>query len=168
MGWETGVSMGASAINAFSTIDNAKAETKAIAQSAEYNSQNIANKTSRNIGTLETSFIRGGIALGGAGGAAESNVFIQAAEQGETDINRTISNANASISNTMNAARTQALTGIAGSFAKLGSGTITNTLSSAWNGLTGNTDPSPGSSVGMGSGTAYTDPSLWGASPVTF
>src|ERR1700749_897948 len=107
MGWETGVSLGAGAVGAFANTETAIAGTKAIAQQAEYESQNIANKTSRNIGTLETSFLKGGIALTGTGVPAA--IFQQAAQQGNTDIQRTISNANTSISDTMARARTQSL-----------------------------------------------------------
>lgn len=150
MGWETGISLGANAVTGVMNTDNALAQTKAIAQSADYTAANLANKTSRTEGTLETSFIKGGIALDNLGGT--NAVFSQAGAQGITDINRTVSNANNSISNTLNASRTQVLNGIAGGFSKLGSGTITNAISSAyggswlqsaWNGITGNPDPSP-------------------------
>jgi hypothetical protein len=86
-------------------------------------------------------------------------VFEQAGQQGKTDIARTISNANASISNTMNEARTKALTGIAAGFTKLGTGSIDSAVStaysgswlqSAWNGMTGNPDPSPTTGPGLG------------------
>lgn len=164
MGWETGVSLGATGVGAIAGINNAEAQTKAIAQSAEYTASNIANKTARTEGTLETSFLKGGIALTGAGGT--SAVFQQAGAQGITDISRTIDNANASISNTMNAARTGALNSIAGGFGKLGSGVIAGALDqaysgswlqSAWNGITGNPDPSPqgtGNNVGTYMSTA--------------
>lgn len=155
MGWETGVTLGASAVQGFATMNNAEAVGKATAQSADNTAANLANKTSRNIGTLETSFLKGGIALGGAGTSA---IFAQAGQQGQTDISRTIDNANASISNTMNTARTSALNGIASAYGKLGPGTMTKVadqlysgswLQSAWNGISGNPDPSPnGSNVG--------------------
>lgn len=159
MGWETGISLGANSVSGFANIDNAKAETSAIAQSADNTAQNIANKTSRTEGTLETSFLKGGIGLTGAGGPAA--FFQQAAKQGTTDIQRTIDNANASISNTMNAARTQSLNSIGQTIGKLPTGSITNTvnqayqgswLQSAWNGITGNPDPSP-----QGTGTGLLD-----------
>lgn len=155
MGWETGISLGASAVGAFANTENAVAQTKGIAQSAENTASNIANRTSRNIGSLETSFLKGGIALTGAGGPA--TVFEQAGEQGNIDIQRTIDNANASIKDTMNRARTTSLNGIAQGFSKLGPGTITKAidqayqgswLQSAWNGLAGNPDPSPVSDLG--------------------
>ena len=106
MGWETGVSLGAGAVSALSNTQSAVAQSKAIAQSAEYTASNLANKTSRTEGTLETSFLKGGIALTGTGGPAA--VFQQAAAQGQTDIQRTIDNANASASATRwRKARTQ-------------------------------------------------------------
>ena len=150
MGWETGISLGASAVGGFENIQNAKSQSKAIATSAEYTASNMANQTSRNIGSLEASFLKGGIALTGGGGPAA--IFQQAGQQGNLDIQRTIDNANASISNTMSSARTAALGGIAQGFSKIGAGTISNTvdklyqgswLQSAWNGITGNPDPSP-------------------------
>ena len=150
MGWETGVSLGASAVSAFTNTQGAVAQSKAIAQTAENQAANLANKTSRTEGSLETSFMRGGIALTGTGGPAA--IFQQAAQQGQTDIQRTIDNANASISDTMAKARTQSLNTIAGGFSKLGSGTISkgiddawqgSFLQSAWNGMTGILDPSP-------------------------
>ena len=155
MGWETGISLGANAVSGFENTENALASSKAIAQSADYTAANMANKTSRTEGTLETSFIKGGIALDNLGGTKA--VFEQAGTQGITDINRTVSNANASISNTLNASRTQVLNGIAGGFSKLGSGTITGAvaqaysgswLQSAWNGINGNPDPSPQGGIG--------------------
>lgn len=154
MGWETGVSLAGSAVQGFATMNNAEAQGNAMAATAENSAANIANKTSRNIGTLETSFLKGGIALGGAGTSA---VFAQAGQQGQTDISRTIDNANASIANTMSAARTSSLNGIANSYSKLGPGTMSKVadqlysgswLQSAWNGLDGNPDPSPGNNVG--------------------
>lgn len=162
MGWESGISMGANAVNSFVQTQNAVAQTKGIAESAENTAQNLANKTSRTEGTLETSFLKGGIALTGSGGPAA--VFQQAAAQGTTDIQRTIDNANSSISNTMNSARTAALNGIAQGFSKLGSGTLSTQvdqmyqgswLQSAWNGMTGNLDPSPqgGGTASIGGGT---------------
>lgn len=160
MGWETGISMGANAVSSYENTQNAVAQTKGIAQSAEYNIANIANKTARNEGTLESSFIKGGIALDNLGGTKA--VFEQAGAQGFTDINRTVANATASISNTMNSARTQSLNGIANGFAKLGSGTIAGAvdqaysgswLQSAWNGISGNTDPSPQGTARLDEGT---------------
>ena len=150
MGWESAVSMGSTAVNSVVTTNNAVAQTKAIAQSAENSASNIANQTSRTEGSLETSFLKGGIGL--TGGGLTAAAFAQAAGKGQTDIQRTIDNANASISNTMVEARSKALNGIAGSFSKLGAGTTTGAveqaysgswLQSAWNGLTGNPDPSP-------------------------
>lgn len=148
MGWETGVSLGASAVQGWSAVNNAEAESKAFAQTAENQASNIADKTSRNIGTLTTSFLKGGIALGGAGTTA---ILEQAAQQGNTDIQRTIDNANATIKNTMNAARSKSLETIAGAYSKLGAKTISDQANSlwqgswlqgAWNGLSGDTDPS--------------------------
>lgn len=165
MGWETGISLGANAVSSFAGTEGAVAESKAIAQTGENNASNIANRTSRNIGGLETSFLKGGIALTGMGGPAA--VFQQAGQQGITDIGRTISNANASIEDTMNKARTTSLNGIASGFSKLGAGTITNAvdqayqgswLQSAWNGMSGNLDPSPQGNmadVGTGTGRLY-------------
>lgn len=150
MGWETGISLGANAVSGFVNTNNALAQSKAIAQSADNAAANMANKTSRTEGTLTASFIKSGIALDNLGGTKA--VFEQAGQQGITDIQRTISNANASISNTMSTARTQTLNGLAGGFAKLGSGTIAGAvdkaysgswLQSAWNGINGNPDPSP-------------------------
>lgn len=153
MGWETGISLGASAVQGFAGMNNARAVTGAMAQSAENEAANIANKTVRNIGTLETSFLKGGIALGGAGTAA---VFQQAREQGQTDIHRTIDNANANINNTFNSARSSVLKGLGDAFGKLGTGTISNGVNSLyqgswlqdeWNGLGQDVgselDPSP-------------------------
>lgn len=161
MGWESGVTLGAGAVSAFTNTQSGIAQSKAIAQSAEYTASNLANKTSRTEGSLETSFLKGGIALTGAGGPAE--VFKQAGEQGITDIQRTIDNANASIADTMNQARSKSLNTIAGGFSKLGAGTITTAidqayqgswLQSAWNGMSGNLDPSPqGSMADIGTGT---------------
>lgn len=155
MGWETGISSAAGGINAVIGINNAEAQTKAIAQSAEYTASNMANKTSRTEGSLETSFLKGGIALTGTGGTAA--IFQQAAAQGSTDIQRTIDNANASIYNTMNSARSKSLDVIGQSWGKLGAGTIASTLKSAWNGMTGNPDPSPQGtgSIGMPGQGAY-------------
>lgn len=147
MGWETGVTLGADAVTAFTNTQSGLAQSKAISQSAEYTASNIANKTSRNIGTLETSFLKGGIALTGSG--ATEDVFKQAAAQGQTDIQRTIDNANANISNTVGADRAKSLSTIAGGFSKLAPGTISSALTQAWNGMTGNLDPSP---QGGGSG----------------
>jgi hypothetical protein len=151
VGWESGISLGASAVSAFANTENAVAQSKGIAQTAENQATNLANKTSRNIGSLETSFLKGGIALTGTGGPAA--VFQQAGQQGITDISRTISNANASIEDTMNKARTQSLNTIASGFSKLGAGTIQAAVGSAWNGLTGNPDPTP---TGFGSGVSMT------------
>jgi len=179
MGWETGITLGASAIKGVADIDNAKSESSAIAASAENTATNQANQTSRNIGSLETSFLKGGIALTGGGGPAA--FFQQAAAQGTTDISRTISNANASISNTMNAARTTSLNGLGQSFSKIGVGTIgsaVNTayqgswLQTAWNGIAGNPDPSPASTGfgqslnfsgtgSVGSGVNWGTPNTW-------
>jgi len=146
MGWESAISLAASGLGAINTTNNALSQSSAIAQSADYTAQNLANKTSRTEGTLETSFIKSGIALNGAGGPAA--IFAQAAAQGNTDIQRTINNANSSISNTMSEARTKALTSIAGGIGKLGSGAITN----PGNSPKANPDPSP-----TGSGTAILD-----------
>lgn len=159
MGWETGISLGASGISGFANTQNAKAETSAMAESAENTVANQANQTSRTIGTLETSFLKGGIALGGAGTNA---FFTQAGQQGQTDISRTITNATASINNTMNASRTQSLNAIGAAFGKISptaaSGAIEDAedgfkkspLMQAWNGMTGNTDPSPTGGFGSG------------------
>lgn len=171
MGWETAISLGANALSAFNTTNNAKAQTGAIAATAENQAANLANKTSRTEGSLETSFIKGGIALTGAGGPAA--VFGQAAAQGSTDIQRTIDNANSSIANTMNEARTKALTTIAGGVSKIGAGTIQNGLTSAWNGIMGNPDPSPQgildtspvsdfSTASMGGNTSFGTGLNWG------
>src|ERR1700719_261000 len=100
MGWETGISLGANAVSGFMNTENALSQSKAIAQSADYTAANMANKTSRTEGTLETSFIKGGIALGSGTGGTTA-VFEQAGAQGITDIGRTITNANNSISNTL-------------------------------------------------------------------
>lgn len=154
MGWETGISLGASAVQGLGTLNNAEATTKAMAQSADNTVANMANKTARTEGTLETSFLKGGIALGGAGGT--SAVFQQAGQQGQTDIQRTIDNANANINNTMNTARGAVLDGLGKSFSKLGPGTLSagiaslyqgSDLQSAWNSVGqdvgGMLDPSP-------------------------
>ncbi len=141
MGWETGISLGATAVGGVINTENTLAQTKAMAQSADNSVANIANKTSRTEGSLETSFIRGGIALNGTGGPAA--VFAQAAAQGNTDIQRTIDNTNSAISNTVNEGRSKTLNGIAQGFSKLGAGTISGAIGSAWNGLSGNLDPSP-------------------------
>jgi hypothetical protein len=139
MGWETGVTLGAGAVGAFANTKNAEAESKAIAETAENNASNIANKTSRNIGSLETSFLKGGIALTGGGGPAA--IFQQAAQQGSTDIQRTISNANASINDTMNKARTQSLNTLAATWSKAGPGFVDDARL-AWNGMeVGTLDP---------------------------
>lgn len=156
MGWESELSMASSSVGAVTKTNDAIASSKAIAETAENSAQNIADRTSRNIGSLENSFLRGGIALTGTGGPAA--IFSQAAAQGNTDISRTLSNANAQISNTMNTARTAALNGIAQGASKLSSGSVNSTvqqlysgswLQSAWNGITGDPDPSP-----QGNGTA--------------
>lgn len=150
MGWETGVSLASSALQSFGTTQTAKAQSKAIAQTAENQATNMANQTSRNIGALETSFLKGGIALTGEGGPAA--FFQQAGQQGTIDIDRTIANANASINDTMNAARTKSLDGIAGAWGKIPASSMDTAISSAWqgswlqsawNGITGNPDPSP-------------------------
>ena len=80
MGWETGVTLGAGAVGAYADTQNGLAQSKAISQSAEYAATNLANKTSRTEGSLETSFLKGGIALTGKGGVAD--VFKQAGAQG--------------------------------------------------------------------------------------
>lgn len=170
MGWETGISLGANAVSSFAATSNAQAESKSIAATAENVVANQANQTSRNIGSLETSFLKGGIALNG--GAGTSAFFNQAAQQGQTDISRTIDNANASIANTMSAARTKALSSIGQGFAKLGSGTISaavnqayqgSWLQSAWNGLSGNPDPSPQGSTATVPGGASNLPGGFGS-----
>lgn len=154
MGWETGISLGAAGIGAIANTENAQAQSSAIAESAENSAANIANKTSRTIGSLETSFLKGGISLDGAGGTAA--IFAQAGQQGQTDIHRTIDNANASIADTMNKARTTSLNSIATSFGKLGTGSIADGidkaydgswLQSAWNGMSGPLDPMADSSL---------------------
>lgn len=145
MGWESGVTLGAGAVGAYANTQNAEEASSAIAQSAENNAQNIANKTSRNLGSLETSFIRGGIALTGAGGPAA--VFQQAAQQGATDIQRTIANANASISDTMNKARSKSLDTLATTWSKAGPGFV-DEARMAWNGMeVGNLDPAADASL---------------------
>lgn len=145
MGWETGVSLGASAIGSFATTENAVAQSKATAATAENVSANLANKTSRTLGSLETSFARGGISLDGVGGTQA--VFAQAGQQGITDIHRTIDNANASIADTMNKARTTALTGLANAWGKIPAATINSAVQTAWNGQSGPLDPMADSSL---------------------
>lgn len=138
--------MGATGINAIATTEAALAQSKAIAATADNTAANLANKTTRNIGTLETSFIKGGISLDNLGGTQA--VFAQAGQQGLTDIHRTIDNANASINDTMAKARTQALGSIAASAGKIPNSAYESVISNntfgtdSWNGL--------GQSVGSG------------------
>lgn len=154
MGWETGITLGAAGIQSMVGISNAKAQTKAIAQTAENQADNLANKTSRNIGALETSFLKGGISLDGVGGTQA--VFQQAGQQGMTDIHRTIDNANASIADTMNKARSASLETIAKAYGKVDFNNVGDSidklydgsaLQDAWNGLGQDVgswlDPSP-------------------------
>lgn len=118
MGWETGVSLGFNALQGFNKMQQGNAQAQAIVQSGQNVAQNEADATSRKIGTLQTSFLHSGIALDNIGGT--SAVFQQAATQGYTNINRTISNTNAEASNTFNAARTASLESIASGFKKFG------------------------------------------------
>ena len=138
MGWETGVSLGFNALSGYNKIQQGKAQSEAIAQQGEQEAQNYADATTRRLGSLETSFTHGGIALDNLGGT--SAIFQQAANQGITNINRTINNANAASSNAFNAARTASLESIASGFKSMGAGgSLDKGLSSAGNYLTDQT-----------------------------
>lgn len=151
MSWETIVSGGSKLIGAFNTTNSGKAQADAIVTEGEQRAQNIADNTVRNIGKLKTSFLQSGIALDDVGGTQA--VFAQAAQQGYTDIGRTISNANASAKNTYSAGRSAALDallkGTGGSLLDGGKEAGDGWLSggSTWNGLGQETgswlDPSP-------------------------
>lgn len=134
MGWETGVSLGFNALSGYNKIQQGNAQSEAIAQQGEQEAQNYADATTRRLGSLETSFTHGGIALDNLGGT--SAIFQQAANQGITNINRTINNANAASSNAFNAARTASLESIASGFKSMGAGAIDKGLSSAGNYIT--------------------------------
>lgn len=153
MGWETGISLGFNALQGFNKMQAGKAEASAIEQQGENVAQNEADTTVRKLGSLETSFAHGGIALDNLGGTAA--IFQQAAKQGYTNIHRTIDNANTEAQNSFNAARTSSLESIASGFQKFGvpggiGSTVTEQAAYALNDMGfGNTaydmlDPSPG------------------------
>ena len=128
MGWETGVSSVFNAIQTSNALNTAQANAKAQTLQGQYQAQNIADNTVRAAGTLESSFLQGGISLQGGPQA----VLAQAFAKGTTDISRTVTNANNQASNTINQARTNALSQIANQFMKSSGGTsgITSGLSS--------------------------------------
>lgn len=118
MGWETGASLGFNALAGFNKLQSGKADAAATVQQGENLAQNEADTTVRKIGALENSFTHGGIALDNLGGT--SAIFQQAAAQGNTNISRTITNANNTAANQFNAARTASLEDIASGFQKFG------------------------------------------------
>jgi|GEM_PF-6594901 len=151
MGWETAVS---SAFNAFQTnnqLKTAEANANAVTTSGDYQVQNIADNTVRQAGTVQSSFLQGGISLQGG----PQQVLQQIYAKGNTDIARTATNSNNQASNIVNAARTNALNSIAQQFMRSTGGTsgITSGLNSvsfgtgSLNGLGqtigGALDPSP-------------------------
>ena len=96
MGWETGVSLGANTafVSGFANTEETRwRKRRALRRRRRGTKQaNSANTTSRHSGSLEPSYVRGGIALTRAGGPA--TVIEPAGQQGSTDISRTIANAN--------------------------------------------------------------------------
>lgn len=151
MGWETGITLAAGAASGYNKFQQGEAQSNAIVQQGENEAKNEADTTVRRLGSLETSFTHGGIALDNLGGT--SAIFQQAAAQGMTNINRTISNANATSSNAFNSARTASLESIASGFKGIGTGTYTSALNTAANGIT---DQSAYALNNMGYGnTAY-------------
>lgn len=139
MGWETGVTSLVSAYSSFEKTNQAKATADATIKEGEYQASNIADNTKRTVGSLQTSFLQSGLTLDSADGA--SNVISQAFSKGQTDISRTLDNANNSAKNTMSAARTAALTNLGSSLtsmwgAKSGANTSSLTYGTdSWNGL---------------------------------
>lgn len=107
MGWETGVTSLVSAYNNFQSTNAATATAKAQIKEGEYQASNIADNTKRTAGSLQASFLQSGITLDGSDGA--NQVIAQAFAKGQTDISRTLENANNQAKNTMSAARTKAL-----------------------------------------------------------
>lgn len=145
MGWETAVSSAANAFQVSNNLNTADAQAKALITSAGYQTQNIADNTVRQAGSVESSFLQGGISLQGG----PSQLLAQIFAKGQTDITRTATNANNASSNLMNSARTNALSSIAQQFMRSsgGSSGLSSGLSNAsnWAGqkIGGALDPSP-------------------------
>lgn len=131
MGWESGVTLGFGAVQGFNKMAAGQDQAKATVQQGEQVAQNEADTTVRKIGSLESSFTHGGIALDSMGPQA---IFQQAAKQGYTNIGRTIENTNTESQNYVNAARTSSLESIASGFTKIGANKIDSTVSDLWQG----------------------------------
>lgn len=144
MGWETAAIAGFQILGASNTMEAGKANAQAIADQGTQQAKTIADNTLRRAGTLQTSFLQGGIVLDDG----PKSVISQAFGQGYTDINRTVTNANNSAANTYNTARTKALSSLAsGASSIIGGSDIGGGFGSDWNGLGQTTgswfDPSP-------------------------
>lgn len=113
MGWETLVIAGVSAFSAMNTMKQGTAQAKAITAQGAIDAQNSANDTVRAGGKLTTSFLQSGLTLEGG----PMDVLTQAFNKGSTDIANIAASANAQSKNTVNAARTKALTSLASSAA---------------------------------------------------
>lgn len=120
MSWESDVTASSSFLGAASQFANANSKNDATQTEANYTEQNQYNSTLRRAGSLQTSYLQSGIALDP--NTAVNNVITQAFGQGQTDIQRTQANANATISNNNTAARAAALSGLGASALKLAGG----------------------------------------------
>lgn len=117
MSWESDVTAASSFLGAASKFAGANSSNDATQTEANYVEQNTYNQTLRKVGTLQTSYLQSGIALDPD--TAVNSVMQQAIGQGETDIQRTQSNANAKITNANSAARAAALSGLGSTALKL-------------------------------------------------
>lgn len=113
MGIETIAMAAFSAISAASTMQQGKAQAKAIARKGTLDAKNKAKETVYRAANLRQSFLSGGLSMEGT----PMSVINETITTGQEDVDQIIANANMSSKNTMSSARSSALGKLGKTFA---------------------------------------------------
>lgn len=136
----TALSVGMQALQGQQQMKNARAQASAIAQQGALDAQNKARETQLKAARLKSSFLNSGLTLEGT----PMKVIEGTYDIGLQDINQIIGNANARSKNTMAAARSEALGGLASSVSGVAFSGISGSFGSgvSQNDITWNTSQS--------------------------
>lgn len=132
MGLETALIVGFTALQAVGSIQQSKAQAKAVVQQANINMQNKAKETMLKAARVQSSFLTSGLTLEGTPMAVIEDTF----NTGLQDLNQIRSNANTEAKNIISAGRSEALGKLASGFSGMDFGSMAS--SGSFNSITSN------------------------------